>query len=316
MQKINQDSSGANAATVFTAFVAKQANGPAVQVQVSQSSVLDVLVDGYRLSFSEPSLYTQRFSNVLIATNSRDAAVVTVTFSWFSFWFSAANGAMSIIAAASDDAAGGKYVGLLGNFDGSSINDLRTPDGVVVPANANISVIHYDFGMQWLVSENDSLFAYSSGQSYASYYDPQFQPNFQLPDVSTLSAEVLEVCGGSTACSYDYSVTGSLQFANQTVVSEKSFNETATLLQQQVVMCPPLNHSQNGYMEATNFFDGAKVSFTCDTNYYIVGSSDLRCEKGQWNSGAPVCNGSWKLCVPFFAILVAALLSLALSCLF
>ncbi|XP_030834271.1 CUB and sushi domain-containing protein 1-like [Strongylocentrotus purpuratus] len=39
------------------------------------------------------------------------------------------------------------------------------------------------------------------------------------------------------------------------------------------------------------FTSGATVSFECEDDYRLVGSSEITCEKGQWSDDLPVCTG-------------------------
>jgi hypothetical protein len=64
--------------------------------------------------------------------------------------------------------------GLLGNFNGDPADDLTRPDGRRVPGDASPATIRSDFGDAWRISQADSLFPYSPGESTATFTDRAF----------------------------------------------------------------------------------------------------------------------------------------------
>ena len=109
--------------------------------------------------------------------------------------------------------------GLLGNFNGDPADDLTRPDGRRVPPDATPATIRSDFGDAWRISQADSLFPYSPGQSTATFTDRAFptgepQPNDTdqartvCQQAGTMPAEIL------AACVLDVTVTGNPVFAD------------------------------------------------------------------------------------------------------
>lgn len=103
--------------------------------------------------------------------------------------------------------------GLLGNFNGDPADDLIRPDGRRVPADASPATIRSDFGDAWRISQADSLFPYSPGESTTTFTDrafPSGEPQLSNADqarsvcqqAGVISAELL------AACVLDVSVTG------------------------------------------------------------------------------------------------------------
>lgn len=139
-------------------------------------------------------------------------------------------------------------VGLLGNFNGTSDDDLMTRGGTVIPARSTYSVatntldsvlpaaipvqqvesayfdnLYRQFGDSWRVTPAESLFDYAPGQSTATFTDRSF-PNsiFTLNAIAPadLNAAVntCEEAGVEAAlmdgCVFDVAATGEPSFAN------------------------------------------------------------------------------------------------------
>ena len=109
--------------------------------------------------------------------------------------------------------------GLLGNFNGDPADDLTRPDGRRVPGDASPATIRSDFGDAWRITQADSLFPYSPGESTATFTDrafptgePQLNGNDEARSVcqqaGVMSAEMLN------ACVLDVTVTGNPIFAD------------------------------------------------------------------------------------------------------
>jgi hypothetical protein len=112
--------------------------------------------------------------------------------------------------------------GLLGNFNGDPADDLTRPDGRRVPPTASPATIRSDFGDAWRISQADSLFPYSPGESTATFTDRAFptdEPQLAGTDeartvcqqAGAMSAEIL------AACVLDVTVTGNPIFADTAV---------------------------------------------------------------------------------------------------
>lgn len=139
-------------------------------------------------------------------------------------------------------------VGLLGNFNGSTDDDLMGRDGRVVPAQSTYSVasdaiagilpaaipvgevedayfdnLYRQFGDSWRVRPEESLFDYLPGQSTATFTDPSFPDQvFSLNRVSPVqvrsAVETCEEAGVEEAlldgCVFDVAATNEPSFAN------------------------------------------------------------------------------------------------------
>ena len=141
----------------------------------------------------------------------------------------------------------GKVIGLLGNFDGNSNNDLQTRQGKVIPSQStygNISQIlgdfspvplpldkaqslffqklNQDFGDSWRISQEESLFDYLPNQSTQTFTQRSFPKKFlTLASLSSRQVrEAEEICREAEitddlleGCIFDVGVTGEAGFA-------------------------------------------------------------------------------------------------------
>ena len=92
----------------------------------------------------------------------------------------------------------GKAVGLLGNFDGVSENDLRNRNGTIINQNASLEEIHRQFGSTWAIDPASSLFYYQAGQTAQFFHEKnrQFVPSFIDPvNSSAANQSIQRTCG-------------------------------------------------------------------------------------------------------------------------
>jgi len=146
-------------------------------------------------------------------------------------------------------APGGRYLGLLGDYDGDRSDDLRTRDGAVIAADGQstygdwigvvgrrinapaplsaaargfFDALHQRFGESWRVTQAESLFDYGAGQSIANYSQRDF-PTRYLTTASFLPESVREAEAACRAqgvdidffegCVFDVALTGDPGFA-------------------------------------------------------------------------------------------------------
>ena len=77
------------------------------------------------------------------------------------------------------------------------------------------------------VNENETLFTYNQqiDQSWASFYDPGFQPIFTV----TVNENLRSVCGNNTFCLYDIAATGSMEIGLSTLDGSNQYDEIVQL---------------------------------------------------------------------------------------
>ena len=89
---------------------------------------------------------------------------------------------------------------------------------------------------------NDSLFVYSEGDSWSTYYDPSFVPvyeaNFSDPD---LEQDAVALCGSDLFCLFDVAVTGNMDIGLSTLEGSLNFEIL-------VEMAAPGKNSQSEYI--------------------------------------------------------------------
>ena len=79
-------------------------------------------------------------------------------------------------------------------------------------------------------NEADSLFSYNDGESWATFYRPNYQPLFDLVFASPeLEAEAREVCQNDTFCLYDIAATGRVQLGMTTLRGNQELDEIVEL---------------------------------------------------------------------------------------
>lgn len=113
--------------------------------------------------------------------------------------------------------------GILGDFDGSSGNDLQLADGAVLPQQPISSTLLYGaFAAAWRVTDGDSLFTYAPGEGTADFQRPDFPPAplrlSDLPPAVVAAATAAVEAAGITdpllkeAAILDLVLTGELGF--------------------------------------------------------------------------------------------------------
>ena len=71
-----------------------------------------------------------------------------------------------------------------------------------------------------------SLFTYQPGETWATFYDPFFQPTYE-PKFATpeLEAEAKELCGDDIFCLFDVAATGSMEIGLSTLRGGEEIEE-------------------------------------------------------------------------------------------
>jgi hypothetical protein len=185
----------------------------------------------------------------------------------------------------------GRVLGMLGDFDGESSNDLTLRyTSTVMSLPLTSQQLYGEFGESWRLKQSESLFDYGPGETTDTYTDRTFPDELatvaSVPDTSRVAA--LAVCqqAGITdptlldACVLDVALTGNPNFAN--------LPAGTTAPQQAVVVegaCPPIAGEWSWSAGGTTTFvaDGAITRFP------VVDQGTWTCSDGvyrlEWNSG-------------------------------
>jgi hypothetical protein len=138
-------------------------------------------------------------------------------------WISRPSGDWFRVDLYAPDSRAGRLSGLLGNFDGSSDQDLLTRDGVVLPSPADFATFYNVYAESWRIAQADSLFDYGTNETTETYTNRSF-PYLRLraSDLDmTAYAAGLAACQTSDitdprwldACILDVGATGDPSFA-------------------------------------------------------------------------------------------------------
>lgn len=145
LNQVNTDA----AATVFSAFVARQGDSSVVQFQLvtANDGTVDLvaLVDGRTIDFNV--LKSQDFNNVTVSDVGSNALEASFSSGVF-VTVRKENGFISMFGVSLPAAYQGSTRGLMGNYNGDTSDDLLPRGGnVSVPVSASIQEIHEQFGI-------------------------------------------------------------------------------------------------------------------------------------------------------------------------
>ena len=142
-EAVERSDGGRSVATAFTAIVVKMRNSDTVEVQRSTFRGLNILVNGMRQFFSDPTEWT--FNNVIISYLGNDT--VSIIFDGGQTVKAQNTNNFLLIQIATLPASYRNNTrGLLGNWNGNPDDDLLQPDGTILSPNSTLREIHEMFG--------------------------------------------------------------------------------------------------------------------------------------------------------------------------
>ncbi|XP_037032471.1 sushi domain-containing protein 2-like [Bradysia coprophila] len=263
-------------ATVCTVYVMYQRSfdGEAT-VQLSlKEKYIEIMIDGQVVAMDPNVKQPQRtimYNGVSIVITSPED--ITITFSTgYSFKFTYDPFVINMAGLVAEELKG-SFRGLFGVFDDNQENELTYPNGRVIPTNSDSRAIH-DFGMSWKLTCEESHFTYPLGKGYDNFYDDNFVPLFEVPDLDKLSPEDVEACKGSYECLFDLSVTGNREMALGTQKAVENFSAIAKATS---VGCERISVPRNGYLVVINYSEGSTVRLVCNTNFQVQGIDSVKC---------------------------------------
>lgn len=81
-----------------------------------------------------------------------------------------------------------------------------------------------------IVNENDSLFVYSTGESWFTYHDLNFLPSYNPVFLNVfLESEARKTCDNDQFCLYDIATTGRLDIGLATLDGSRNFDKMVKL---------------------------------------------------------------------------------------
>ncbi|XP_075034646.1 sushi domain-containing protein 2 isoform X2 [Mixophyes fleayi] len=260
-----------------------------VRLKSETQHELETLLNGEVLSFKEQSWMDMKGVFIFSATESN----VTVMFPSGAGVEVRARGGFLSVSTLLPDIFLNKTQGLLGVMNNDPADDLTLRNGTVLPITASPEQI-FQFGADWAVTNESSLFLYDSQDLLNDYrlkHDPDFIPIFDVKDdESDVLFEQTEVlCGDDKFCRFDVFTTRSLAAGNATKISHSSHRILVDYLQP-VVSCgwhaPPANGTKTG----TTYLNGSVITFSCNSGFQLTGSRQRMClPDGTWSGVQARC---------------------------
>ncbi|XP_022104835.1 protein mesh-like isoform X2 [Acanthaster planci] len=213
------------AATVITALAAiESGRSDQIHVEVSERRGIDVWYRNMRsdstwlmLHIDETQIRQVDLQGVIVIFKKANDTVKAVQVNFecgASFIVSTTAGLLNVMTALREELKG-RTRGLYGNWNGEENDDFERPDGTVLSTDATVQEIHYEFGQQWQIKPENSLFRYPAGKSPSDYSNEAFVPFFwSMSD--PIDNRVLNLCGNDTQCAFDFIVTGNENIAMAT----------------------------------------------------------------------------------------------------
>ena len=288
--------------SVYTAFAIQTQNSSRIQLQRNIINQTLIIIDDVSIQLTEGViLETIATEATLLIEN--DLSQVSVHFSiGISLRIYLFAESMSFLLQL-DDSFRGSMRGLLGNFNGDTSDDLMSPNGVVISIYSNLSQIHYQFGLNWMITENESLFSYQTPFDYNTYSQPSFLPSFISPNVTQVSQDVRDLCGDSISCLFDAVTTGKLSFANETLtfsnIVEDIMNRSV-----EITSCGFPSNVENAILNRYDFFAGNQIAVTCNPGYKLTGSGVIYCNQtGVWSGNFTCSLPPYSFSFPYLALI-------------
>ncbi|XP_062596320.1 serine-rich adhesin for platelets-like, partial [Saccostrea cucullata] len=223
-QAVNANGTKINA-TVFHAFVIREKNGGEVQVEVNLAETGMILyADRIDITpqFYASDTYTYYRANSVFITRTGTNRVEILFPSGITFDMSLNLGMLELTTGVPDSLSSTTTnSGLLGNVNGDIKDDLKTPNGTLLPSNSTEKEIYHNFGELWRVECDKSLFVYQHGLTCASYQQTNFTPIFMEDFTQQEITRAQEECGGpqNFNCIYDFLATENQAIANVTKIA-------------------------------------------------------------------------------------------------
>ncbi|XP_020833252.1 sushi domain-containing protein 2 isoform X2 [Phascolarctos cinereus] len=198
--------------------------------------------------------------------------------------------------------------GLLGTLNNIPSDDFTLRNETVLPPEIT-SEPHklFEFGADWAIRNDSSLFTYDSPTLVDNYLRPPKHDSAFLPVFTQgpLTPQVASLCGGDLFCQFDALVTGSLDIGNATRVAHLQHQHLQQSLQP-VVSCGWLSAPEYGKKNGTSYLEGSTVKFSCEPGYKLRGSQEQTCQpNGQWS-------GVWPQCKPDHTVLLGVIFGVLL----
>ncbi|XP_070175802.1 sushi domain-containing protein 2-like [Littorina saxatilis] len=283
-------------ATVFTAVAMSVVNETdVVEIRQTNNGGVAVLINQTQVDFTDTQMERRGMTIYRNETgNNTVEFTVVMDTAGISVLVSATPELLNIMVLVGSSELKGNLTGLLGNYNGEKDDDFQSRSGDPVPITANMSDVHYRFGMTWMLPANETLLYHQTAFQDAT---PESAPVVDYVPIffDSLTDEQLrngtvELCQGNLQCIFDFQLTGKESIG----ASTRKFNDRFESVVKDVapvVRCPYVQQIANGNRTLEGQAVGQKVSFACDEGYKVMnGSTTLVClQSGKWNSTTPDC---------------------------
>ncbi|CAH3024316.1 unnamed protein product [Porites evermanni] len=224
---------GLNTATIFSAGAAKEANTSKVEVRLKDGGGLEMLINGTLYpGINNLTNISRNVGGNLQAKKNEDNCTQVIFPSGSGVDFCVSKGMMSFVVAL-DTQYYNKTKGLLGTFNENKDDDFTLPNGTVLSPSITAKQIHYDFGLKWQITAEESLFTYGPGENVSTFQNESFVPMF-VEDIvwadNNTQAQAEANCGGDIVCLFDAASTNDVSIGlNSQAVKVKVVEENKQL---------------------------------------------------------------------------------------
>ncbi|PFX16461.1 Sushi domain-containing protein 2, partial [Stylophora pistillata] len=220
-------------ATVFSAGAAQETGSSKVEVRIKSGGGVQMYINGALYSGLDSLTSVSKDIGGNLRAAKKNPGCVEVTFkSGSGVEFCEAKGMMSFVVTLGNEFLNNTK-GLLGTYNNNPDDDFTLPNGNVLDPNSNSSTIHYDFGLNWQITANESLFTYGPNESVHTFANANFKPMFveeiKWADNATEQA-AKKACGDDAVCLFDAASTNDVSIGtNSKDVNVKLVKENEKL---------------------------------------------------------------------------------------
>ncbi|XP_067018613.1 mucin-like protein isoform X3 [Acropora muricata] len=197
-------------ATIFTAGVAKENGSATVEVKLKSGGGLQMYVNNSLYTdISTLTNVTRSIGENLRASKKSPNCVQVVFQSGTGVEFCEDKGLMSFVVSLSKDYFN-KTKGLFGTYNKDPDDDFTLPNGTVLSPDITSRDIHFKFGLNWQITDQESLFTYGPGENVSTFANATFEPMF-VEDIkwadNDTEAQAKKQCNSDVACLFDAAST-------------------------------------------------------------------------------------------------------------
>ncbi|GAB1602998.1 sushi domain-containing protein 2-like isoform X2 [Argonauta hians] len=273
-------------ATVFTGIAMKiKGISEVIKIEIDEKT-------NYRLQLDDKEYNEQKMEVKGLTINIQENYVnytdimVVISSHELSIEIEVTPDVMNILVLMGSNTLRGNVEGLLGNYNGNTVDDFTARNGIIIPTNSSMEDIHYKFGETWRVVAGESLLS----KLYTPQIESSYQPVFiDKLDETNLRNGTIELCGDVPPCRFDFQVIGKPAVA----LATKNFVAKFSALQRDIEVvkrCPSIGFLENGNMTISGYLPGDYALFQCDPSFIHANAHKLVCSSnGTWNGTVAKC---------------------------